>query len=58
MKIYTQFWYEKLKERDNLEDLGVDVGMLLQCILKKQDWRLWIHLAQDREHKDPCEYGK
>jgi hypothetical protein len=30
-----KFWLENLNGGDNLEDLGVDVGMLLQWMLKR-----------------------
>jgi len=33
-----------LKERDHLKDIGVD-GIILNWILKKQDWRLWTGLT-------------
>jgi hypothetical protein len=32
----------KLKERDNLEDLGADLNIILKWILKKEDWRLSV----------------
>jgi hypothetical protein len=31
----TVFWLENLKERDHLEDLGVDRKILLECVLGK-----------------------
>jgi hypothetical protein len=31
---YTGFWWEKLKERDHLEDLGLDQRNILKWILK------------------------
>jgi len=36
--MHTLFWLETLKERDLLEDLGVD-GKILQW---KQDGKVWI----------------
>jgi hypothetical protein len=33
--MHTKFWFENLKGRDQLEDLGVDVK-ILDCILVKQ----------------------
>jgi hypothetical protein len=33
------FCLEKLKERDHLEDLGVDRKIILECILEKQGER-------------------
>jgi hypothetical protein len=34
-KIHTEFWYEILKVRDNLNDLDVDVSIKLKLILIK-----------------------
>lgn len=34
---YTGFRWENLKERDRLEDLGVDGTIILKCVLQKQD---------------------
>jgi hypothetical protein len=33
--MHTIFWVEKLKERDHLEDLGVDEKIILGWILRK-----------------------
>jgi hypothetical protein len=32
---YQKVLFENLKERDNWEDLGIDVTIILKCILKK-----------------------
>jgi hypothetical protein len=42
---------ENLKERDLLEDIGVDRRMILKCTLKKRGWESvdWIHVARERE---------
>jgi hypothetical protein len=39
-----------LKERDRLEDVGIDGEIILKWILGKV-WEVvdWIHLAQDRD---------
>lgn len=37
-----------LKGRDNLRDLGVDVRMILKCILKKESLRMWDGFSQFR----------
>ena len=44
------FMGEKMKERDHLEDLGVNGGVNIECILKKGwDCVNWIDLAQIRD---------
>jgi hypothetical protein len=35
MKMRTVFWFENLKGRDHLADLGVDGKIILECILGK-----------------------
>jgi hypothetical protein len=40
------FWWGNLRERDNLEDLGVDIKMDLQVGWGGMDW---IDLAVDRD---------
>jgi hypothetical protein len=51
-EMYTWFLWEKRKERDNLEDLGVDVRVILKPVLKEYLWmlrtgsisyRIWAH---------------
>lgn len=49
-KTHTRFWSENLKERDDLENLGVDGMIILQFILKDHGVRLstvfnWIRIA-------------
>jgi hypothetical protein len=38
---YTGFWWENLKERDNLEDPGEDGRIILRWILRKWDEGVW-----------------
>jgi hypothetical protein len=47
----TGFWWESPRERDQLEDQGVEGKMVLEWILGRlAEWGLeWIHLAQDRD---------
>jgi hypothetical protein len=33
----SEFWWKNLKERDHLEDLGIDGNIILKCTLKKKD---------------------
>ena len=34
-EVYTSFWWGNLRERDHLEDMGVDLRIILNRILKK-----------------------
>jgi hypothetical protein len=34
-KVYTGFWWEKVKERDHLEDPGMDGRIILRRIFRK-----------------------
>jgi hypothetical protein len=34
-RVYTGFWWGKLKERSHLQDLHVDGRIILKCILQK-----------------------
>jgi hypothetical protein len=43
------FWCGQLRERNHMEDLGVDGKTILRCIFKKCDWKAWTDLAQDRD---------
>jgi len=39
--MYTRFWWRNLRERDNLEDPGVDGRIILRCIFSKCDVGAW-----------------
>jgi hypothetical protein len=46
----TRFWCESAKERDHLEDQGVDRRMEAEWILGRLAGEVdWIRLAQDRD---------
>jgi hypothetical protein len=46
----TGFWWESRKERENLEDQGVDRKMRSKWALGRLIGEVeWIHLAQDRD---------
>ena len=42
--IFTDFQRIYLKKRGNSENLGIEGRIILKCILKKQDVRVWIGL--------------
>jgi hypothetical protein len=49
-EVRTGFWWENLRERDKLEDTGVDGRRILRWIFRKWDGDMgWIDLAQDRD---------
>ena len=49
--MYTGFWWGNLRERDNLEGLGIDGRIILRWIFRKWDGggMDWIDLAEDRD---------
>jgi hypothetical protein len=40
-EVYTVFWWGNVKERDNLEDPGVDGRVILKWIFRKWDMGAW-----------------
>ena len=48
--VHNVFWWGNLRERDHLEDPGVDGRIIFIWIFRKWDGGLdWIDLAQDRD---------
>jgi hypothetical protein len=45
----TWFWWGQLKERENLEDLGIDRSVMLKLDFKETGWegRDWIIVVRD-----------
>jgi hypothetical protein len=40
-EVYTRFWWRNLRERDHLEDPGLDGKIILSWIFRKWDVRSW-----------------
>ena len=48
--LHMGFWWENLKERDHLEDPGVDARIIFRWIFWKWDEYMdWIDLAQEND---------
>jgi hypothetical protein len=39
--MHTIFWVENLEERDQTDDLGANVNIILEWILRKHGGKLW-----------------
>jgi hypothetical protein len=44
-EVYSGFWWGKLRERDHLEDLGVDGRIILRWIFRKWGGRYGLDRA-------------
>ena len=48
----TGIWWKNLRERDHLEELDIDRGVMLKWIFKESEWGMdLIYLAQDRDRR-------
>jgi hypothetical protein len=49
--MHIEFWWGNLRERDHLEDLGIDGRTILKWTFQEWDERTWTctDLAQDRD---------
>jgi hypothetical protein len=43
-RVYTEFWWGNLKERDNLEDRGISGRMIVRWIFRKCNVGAWTGL--------------
>ena len=43
-EVFTGFWWGNLRERDHLEELGVDGKIILRWIFRKRDVGEWTGL--------------
>jgi hypothetical protein len=47
--VYRGVWWGNLREREHLEDTGIDGRIILRWIFRKWDGSMdWIDLAQNR----------
>jgi len=44
-EVYTGFWWGNLRERDHLEDPGIDGRMILRQIFRKCEVGVWNGLS-------------
>jgi hypothetical protein len=49
-KMYTEFWWGKLKERHYLKKQGITDRIILKCTIKSWEGVDWINLAQNSEN--------
>ena len=42
--MYTGFWWGNLRDRDHLEEPGIDARTILTWFFKKQDGKAWTQL--------------
>jgi len=46
--VYTGFWWGNLRERDHLEDSGMDGRLIFRWIFRKWDVGVWTGLIWPR----------
>ena len=47
-EVHSGFWWGNLRERDHLEDSGIEKRIILKWTFRKRDGGMdWIDLAQD-----------
>jgi hypothetical protein len=44
-EVYTGFWWGNLRERDDLEDLGIDGRIIFKWIFRKWGVGVWTGLS-------------
>ena len=51
-RVHTGFWWGNPRERDHMEDPGIDEWSTLKLILRSGDGGMdWIDLVQDRDRR-------
>jgi hypothetical protein len=51
-EVHTGFWWRNLRERDHLEDRGIDGRIILKWISRKWDGGAWAGLILFRIRTD------
>jgi hypothetical protein len=53
--VYTGFWWGNLREREHMNDTGVDGRLILRSLFRKWVGGMdWIDVAVDRDRCRPC----